>query len=414
MQKLLLANYILNLRPLYGPFHRDMVNVGWLVESLRSSLKTGSLVVQRLGEPEFLPVLEGILKGDISQDFELISFYPTTENFLIHSFGLYEKYKLPLHSERPLWINLESINFNTREFFKKLIDFETTGYAIVENRVKLLKAYLLLQRGYVLKAQYGEEKDQTALKRLLEDLSQEVCTLRVYELPEEIVSFFALEPELAGVYQSFESVPIKSLPKTSMVVSVSPERYGYRVYVEGEEVFSEGFEEEAPFFELFILSKDLSPIEPIDVFSMIEEKATLKVVKYDPNHPVLYFCPACWSVISREDMVCPNCGYDLKEFHNLPYEYKLIMALEHPVKEMKRNVIYTIGKKDLEMAIPHLEVMINKETDPIILMEIADALSRMTSPQAIGLLRVLSQHQYPVVRSRAMLHLQKRLRSLDV
>ncbi|MCY0866377.1 MAG: HEAT repeat domain-containing protein [Aquificaceae bacterium] len=146
---------------------------------------------------------------------------------------------------------------------------------------------------------------------------------------------------------------------------------------------------------------------------MIEEKATLKVVKYDPNHPVLYFCPACWSVISREDVVCPNCGYDLKEFHNLPYEYKLIMALEHPVKEMKRNVIYTIGKKDLEMAIPHLEVMISKETDPIILMEIADALSRMTSPQAIGLLRALSQHRYPVVRSRAMLHLQKRLRSLD-
>ncbi len=413
MQKLLLANYILNLKPLYGPFHRDMINLSWLVESLRSSLKTGCLLIQRLGESEFLPVFEGTLKGDISQDFELISFYPATENFIINSFGLYERHKLPLHSERPLWINLESINFNIREFFRKLIDFEITGYVVVENRIKLKKAYLLLQRGHVLKVQYGEERDQEAVKRLLDDLSQEVCTLRVYELPEEIVSFFALEPELAGVYQSFGSIPFKNLPKTSMVVSVSPEKYGYKVYVDGEEIFSEGFEEEAPFFELFLLGGGIHPLEPIDVLSQIGESSALKVLKYDPEHPVVYFCPACWSVISRGDKVCPNCGYDLEEFHNLPYEYKLIMALEHPVKEMKKNVIYTVGRKDLELAIPHLEVMINKETDPLILMEIADALSRMSSSQALELLRALSQHKYPVVRSRAMMHLHKKLRTLD-
>ncbi|MFN3976292.1 MAG: HEAT repeat domain-containing protein [Aquificaceae bacterium] len=122
-----------------------------------------------------------------------------------------------------------------------------------------------------------------------------------------------------------------------------------------------------------------------------------------------YFCPACWSFVEEKDKVCPNCGYDLEEFHNLPYEYKLIMALKHPVKELRRNAVYIIGRKDLELAIPHLEVMINKEADPFILMEIADALSRMSSPQALELLRALSQHKYPMVRSRAMMHLKSKL-----
>lgn len=184
-----------------------------------------------------------------------------------------------------------------------------------------------------------------------------------------------------------------------------------RVLMQGEEVYSEGFEEDSPFYELYVVSFGNTNVEPIDVLSIIEEKNKLKVVKYDPEHPILYFCPACWSVVSKDDKVCPNCGYDLTEFHNLPYEYKLIMALEHPVKDMKRNVIYTVGRKDLEMALPHLEIMINRETDPIILMEIADALSRMSSPEAVRLLRELAKHRYPVVRSRANMHLHKRLRN---
>ena len=410
MQKLLLANHLIKLKPLYGPFHREMVNLSWLLESTRSSLKTGCFVFQKLGEPDFLPLLEGKPFGKIPEDFDLVSFYSTLENFLIHAFGIYERYQLPLYSDKPLWINLESINFNTREFFKKIADFETTGYMVVENRVKLIKGYILLYRGAVVKAYYGGEEGIKALRELLKDLSQEVCTIRVYELSEEILSLLASDIKLAGVYAGFSEIPINSLPPTALLVSVSPQRYGYRIYIEGDLTFEEGFEEDAPFYELFVAAGNFS-IEPMDVLSLLKDKDSLRIVKYDPEHPVLYFCPACWNVIGKENKVCPSCGYDLDEFHNLPYEYKLIMALEHPVKDMKKNVIYTIGRKDLELAIPHLEIMIGKETDPIILMEIADALSRMTTPKALELLRILSQHRYPVVRSRAMMHLNRKIRA---
>ncbi len=409
MQKLLLANQSLRLKPLYGPFHRDMLNISWLLESIKSSLRNGYFMFQSLGELHFLPAFDGKPEGEFPQDFELVSFYQSTENFLIHAFDLYERHRLPLYSDRPLWVNLESINFNIREFFKKLLDFEVTGYMVVENRVKLVKGLLLLQKGIVMKVDYANLKGMDALKSLLEDLSKDVCILRVYELSEELLSIMLSEPELAGVYQDYEAVPLKSIRGTALLVSVSAEKYGYKVYLQGEEVYSEGFEEEAPFYELFVVGTPLS--EPLDVLSIIDEGNKLRVVKYDPEHPILYFCPACWSVISKDDKVCPNCGYDLTEFHNLPYEYKLIMALEHPVKDMKKNVIYTIGRKDLEIALPHFELMISRETDPLILMEIADALVRMSSPEAIRLLRELAQHRYPVVRSRALMHLQRKLKN---
>ncbi|MCS6998405.1 MAG: HEAT repeat domain-containing protein [Aquificaceae bacterium] len=412
MQGLLLAEYSLKLKPIYGPFHRDMLNFSWLIEAIRSSLRSGYFMFQSVEGFEFLPVLEGKVEGEIPNDFELVSFFATLENFVINAFGLYEKHWLPLYSEKPLWINLESINFNLREFFRKLADFEVTGFMLVDNRVRLTRGYLILQKGAVVRVQYGGEVGESGLKRFLEEMGRDVCTIRVYELGEELVAFLLMNYELVGSYRNYEAIPLDKVDGTAMVVSVSPERYGYAVFFQGQEMFREGFDEEAPFYELMVSTDPSATAEPIDPLIFLQEDQHIRMVKHDPEHPILYFCPACWSVVSKDDRICPNCGYDLTEFHHLPYEYKLIMALEHPVKEMKKNVIYTVGRKDLEVAIPHLEIMIARETDPLVLMEVADALSRMSSPEATRLLRMLAQHQYPVVRSRANLHLRKRLRDV--
>ncbi|MCS6958194.1 MAG: hypothetical protein RMK75_07060 [Aquificaceae bacterium] len=54
MQELLLANYSLKLKPLYGPFHRDMVNLSWLFEAVRNSLRSGYFMFQSLDGFSFL------------------------------------------------------------------------------------------------------------------------------------------------------------------------------------------------------------------------------------------------------------------------------------------------------------------------------------------------------------------------
>ncbi len=409
MQKLMLANYSLKLRPMYGPFHRDMLNTSWLTESIKNLQKSGYFMFQKVDGIDFVPVLNGKPERDLPEDFELISFFSTLENFIVYAFGLHDKHYPPIYSDKPVWINLESINFNIREFFSKLLDFEITGYMIVENRIRLIKAHVLLQKGMPVWVSYADKKQEEALKELLQDISQHVSNIKVYELSEELLFFLASEPKLAGFYEGLDAVPFKSFQGQFLLVSVSPERYGYNAYMGEERLYSEGFEEDAHFYEVYIPANLPNTLEPINALSMLEGGQRLRIVKYDPDQPILYFCPACWSVISKDDKICPNCGYDLTEFHELPYEYKLIMALEHPVKDMKKNVIYTIGRKGLEMALPHLEVMINKETDPIILMEIADALNKMSSPEALRLLRLLAQHRYPVVRSKANIYLYRRL-----
>ncbi len=81
-----------------------------------------------------------------------------------------------------------------------------------------------------------------------------------------------------------------------------------------------------------------------------------------------------------------------------------ICHLEHPVVEMRTNVIHTVSMKDLKLAIPQLEHTINKESSPIVLMAMVDALGRMSHPEAIEILRRLSNHTYPVIRSRSKVH----------
>jgi HEAT repeat protein len=66
--------------------------------------------------------------------------------------------------------------------------------------------------------------------------------------------------------------------------------------------------------------------------------------------------------------------------------------------------------KDLKLAIPQFEHMINRESNPMVLMAIVDALGRMSHPEAIELLRKLSNHTYPIIRSRVRYILDKKLR----
>lgn len=110
-----------------------------------------------------------------------------------------------------------------------------------------------------------------------------------------------------------------------------------------------------------------------------------------------FFCPSCWNEIPEETVFCPICGYDLREYTQLDYEQKLICALKHPIKEIKRNVIFLIGLKRISEAIPELRKMIEREEDPILLMEIAKALRKINTQESMKILRELEAHKFPII-----------------
>lgn len=413
-----LLDLLKKAKPAFGPIYREAVNLSWILEIHSSSLQTGFYVFQSLEQTHFLPMIDGALWGNIPEYFEMLSFYKSTRNFIIRNFQLPIPPEIPLCKVEPVWVNLESISFNIKEFFKKLEHFATTGFLEVEDRVKREKGHIFLQNGLIVDARFRQLKGEEALKQIINSLSENVCLMNLYQLEDIVLSFLLSEPKVVSVSWHLEDAQYfcQELSKSHvglpiLLVSVSMQDYGYRVFMDGYVIYQASFDEEADVFEVYLVSK-VKQFDILNPYDYIEEGSKLKVLKSDPGSTIIYFCPACWSVISEKDKVCPNCGYDLTDFHNMPYEYKLLMGLEHPVVEMRTNVIHTVGMKDLKLALPQFEHMINKESNPMVLMAIVDALGRMSHPEAIELLRKLSNHTYPIIRSRARYILDRKLRML--
>jgi HEAT repeat protein len=119
---------------------------------------------------------------------------------------------------------------------------------------------------------------------------------------------------------------------------------------------------------------------------------------------VTYFCPNCWNEFKENFKKCPACGYSIEEFERLSYEDKLIVALNHPVREFRMNAIRQLGNMRSERALQHFERIIDREDDIFTLMEIAEALSKIRSQKSLELLFKLAEHGSRVVSEVAKSH----------
>ncbi len=113
-----------------------------------------------------------------------------------------------------------------------------------------------------------------------------------------------------------------------------------------------------------------------------------------------YFCPRCWYSSKKNFEVCPKCGYDLGEFEKLSYEDKLILALDHPIREYKLNAIRLLGRLKSEKAVEKFKEMV-KHSDVITILVIIEALSQIQSKKSLELLDELMKHKSPVISKKA-------------
>ncbi|MEN2993954.1 MAG: HEAT repeat domain-containing protein [Thermodesulfovibrio sp.] len=110
-----------------------------------------------------------------------------------------------------------------------------------------------------------------------------------------------------------------------------------------------------------------------------------------------FFCPSCWRGISENTILCPYCNYDLNKFNALSYEDKLLLSLKHPVKEIRRLIIFVIGLKKMKKALSEVEKMIDQEEDPIILIEIIKALQQFNDKEAKAILEKIRSHRFSII-----------------
>jgi HEAT repeat protein len=113
---------------------------------------------------------------------------------------------------------------------------------------------------------------------------------------------------------------------------------------------------------------------------------------------ITYFCPNCWREIDRDAVRCPACGYDTAEYSRLPYEEKLLVALNHPIRETRLVAVQLLGNMRSSAALPNFKSMLEGEEDFYLLREVLTALVKIGSPESREVLLEATKHDCYLVR----------------
>jgi len=114
-----------------------------------------------------------------------------------------------------------------------------------------------------------------------------------------------------------------------------------------------------------------------------------------------YFCPSCWRKVDEGAWRCPGCGSNLPEFSTLPYEEKLLLALNHPVREHRLMAVRLLGRIRSRRAAPLMQEMLNAEHDFYLLREVLEALAGIGTTDALKALDAARRHCSVLVRRHA-------------
>ncbi|MDI6713765.1 MAG: HEAT repeat domain-containing protein [Thermodesulfovibrio sp.] len=83
----------------------------------------------------------------------------------------------------------------------------------------------------------------------------------------------------------------------------------------------------------------------------------------------------------------------------MPFEEKLIYALKHPVREIRKTAIFIIGLKKMRSAIKELEKILIYEEDSIMIIEILNSLKNIGTEEAMEIIERFKFHSSSLISS---------------
>ncbi|MCL4561366.1 MAG: HEAT repeat domain-containing protein [Chloroflexi bacterium] len=114
---------------------------------------------------------------------------------------------------------------------------------------------------------------------------------------------------------------------------------------------------------------------------------------------ITYYCPQCWTILNGQMANCPECGYELSRFSELPYEDKLLISLHHPVQDNRIMAIEILGNTGSRKAIPEFEQILAQESeDYYVLRAVLLAASKIGGAQGVALLERAQGHSSSLVQ----------------
>lgn len=113
---------------------------------------------------------------------------------------------------------------------------------------------------------------------------------------------------------------------------------------------------------------------------------------------ITWFCPYCWRTVDAETDRCPHCGYALAEWDTLPYEEKLLRALDHALPEARTMAVQVLSELRSTAAVPRLVSLLEQEQDVYLTAEVARALARIGGEESRRALERLCAHESAAIR----------------
>lgn len=122
---------------------------------------------------------------------------------------------------------------------------------------------------------------------------------------------------------------------------------------------------------------------------------------------MVFYCPICWSEISKEEQSCQHCRADLVTADGRPMVEKLCAALRHPEPETAMRAAWILGERREEVAVPELIRILETTQDGFLAEAAAEALGKIRDSRAKAALEHASVNGPLRVRNAAKVALQR-------
>jgi len=111
-----------------------------------------------------------------------------------------------------------------------------------------------------------------------------------------------------------------------------------------------------------------------------------------------HHCPVCSEDTGACECRWPFCQHPLHDYHGLPFDEKLRLALDHPSPENRMMAAEWLGESGDPTALSAFQDRLATESDPRVVVEIALATARIGGQGAATILAGLRSHRSPMVR----------------
>ncbi|MGE5444395.1 MAG: HEAT repeat domain-containing protein [Ignavibacteriales bacterium] len=96
-----------------------------------------------------------------------------------------------------------------------------------------------------------------------------------------------------------------------------------------------------------------------------------------------YFCPFCWSEVSKDKKTCPRCSRNIEEWDEKSFTEKLTDSLNHSERSTVYRVCCILGERREQVAVRPLIDLLNKTHDYFLMGEIVESLGKIGDERAV-------------------------------